>query len=248
MTGEDVLRARWLTEMSDAEGAHAAADALCVACMAPLDVDGAWITVSDARGESNGTFGSSSEVGRRIDELQYTFGEGPGPEAVLTSRPVFAPDLDDAAENRWPVLQDTLLRSGIAAVFALPVMIATRPIGSVEFFRRRSGPLAGAALPRAVVVAQLAALPLLELIDSEGFGQRPGSGQADLRSGARGDVYRATGMLMEVMGLGPEEALQRLRAHSVAQDMTTAEVARALLDRRLPMLPADWSDGGLPPP
>ena len=247
MTGHDVLRARLLREMSGADTARAAADALCGACMAPLDVDGAWISVSGAGGESNGTFGSSSELCRELDELQFTFSEGPGPNAVLTSRPVLAPDLDDPAENRWPVFQDALLRLGIVAVFALPVMIATRPIGSVALFRRRAGPLAGAALPRALVVAQLAALPLLELIDSEAFRQRAGSGQDDLPSGARGDVYRATGMLMEAMGIGPAEALLRLRAHAVAQDTTAAEVATTLLERRSPMLSADWSDGNIPP-
>ena len=251
MTGDDGLRARLLTQMSGADSALAAADALCVACAALLDVDGAWISLSDTCGQGSGTFGASSDLSRRLDDLQFTYGEGPGPSAVRTSRPVLAPDLRDRAENRWPVFRDAVLRSGVAAVFAWPVSIATRPIGAIGLFRRRAGPLAAAAPSRALVVAQLAALPLLELISSDASRQRSveaGGGRVELSSGARADVYRATGMLMEAMGIGPAEALLRLRAHAVAQGRTAAEVAATLLERRLPMDPADWSDGRSPPP
>ena len=249
MSGDDGLRARLLTQMSDADSALAAADALCTACAALLEVDGAWISLSDTGGQGAGTFGASSELSRRLDELQFTFGEGPGPTAVRTSRPVLAPDLRDPAEERWPVFRDAVLQSGVAAAFAWPVSIAARPIGALGLFRRRAGPLAGTAPSRALVVAQLAALPLLELISSDASRQRPvdAGGRAELPSGARADVYRATGMLMEAMGIGPAEALLRLRAQAVAQGRTAAEVAATLLERRLPLDPADWSDDGNAP-
>ena len=233
--------------MSDAGSATAAADVLCSACLTLLDMDGSWISLVDSGGESSGTLGASSELCQHLDELQFTFGEGPGPSSVRSSRPVLAPDLDDVAEDRWPVFRGVLLRSGVAAVFALPVSVATRPIGAVEFFRRRAGPLTGAALSTALVVAQLAALPLLELAGSaDSLGRARDITWTEVTSGARADVYRATGLLMAVVGIGPAEALLRLRARAVARDTTAAAVAVSLLRDRQPPDPLDWSDGGMP--
>lgn len=53
-------------------------------------------------GTTRGTFGSSGEMSRRLDEFQFTFGEGPCLDAVRDGAPVLVANFNDPAEGRWP--------------------------------------------------------------------------------------------------------------------------------------------------
>lgn len=70
------LRADLGAALTGSGGALSAADRLCAACVDLLEVDGAAISLIDA-GATQGTFGSSGALSRRLNELQFTFGEGP---------------------------------------------------------------------------------------------------------------------------------------------------------------------------
>lgn len=76
ISGDDGLRASLAAAMAGAETALGAADRLCHACVELLEVDGASVSLTYG-GSTQGTFGSSGEASRRLDELQFTFGEGP---------------------------------------------------------------------------------------------------------------------------------------------------------------------------
>ena len=242
------LRTALATALSGASTALAAADLLCHACVELLEVDGA--SVSLARdGSTQGTFGSSGDLSRRLDELQFTFGEGPCLDAVRQGRPVLVPDLDDPAEERWPAFTGALLRSGINAVFALPVTIASQQIGALDLFRRRAGELSGTALTGGMLAAELAALPLMDLMSSDldwDDAAQGGDGFEQLASLSRVEVYQATGMLIGALDVGPTEALLRLRAYAFAHDMTAAETAWAIVEGRLSLEPGDWLEPGGP--
>lgn len=114
--------------MDGAGSALAAANLLCHACVEVLDVDGAGISIMNDS-TTWGTFGSSGDISRRLEEFQFTFGEGPCLDAVRSGEPVSAVDLDDPAEQRWPALRSSLLDLGIQAVFALPVGQRHRGLG-----------------------------------------------------------------------------------------------------------------------
>lgn len=124
--------------MDGADSALAAADLLCHACVEVLEVDGAAISIM-RDSTTWGTFGSSGELSRRLDEFQFTFGEGPCLDAVRSGEPVSAVDLDDPAEQRWPALRSSFLDLGIQAVFALPVGAASSRLGALDLFRSPHG-------------------------------------------------------------------------------------------------------------
>jgi hypothetical protein len=75
------LRAELGAALAGAGGPLSAADRLCHACVELLGVDGAAVSLM-YEGSSQGTFGSSGELSRRLDEFQFTFGEGPCLDAV----------------------------------------------------------------------------------------------------------------------------------------------------------------------
>ena len=234
--------------MSGAEDALAAADLLCSACVEFLEVDGASVSLTHG-GSTQGTFGSSGEMSRRLDELQFTFGEGPCLDAVRHGSPVLVADLDDPAENRWPAFSRELLRSGVNAVFALPVTIASQQIGALDLFRRRRGSLSRTALTGGLLAAELAALPLLDLMASDldwEVAAEGGDGWEQLASLSRVEVYQATGMLIGALDIGPAEALVRLRAYAFAHGTTAAETAWSIVEGRVSLEPGDWLGPGAP--
>lgn len=232
--------------VTDAPTPLAAADRLCTACVELLDVDGASISFVDG-GTMQGTFGSSGALSRTLDELQFTYGEGPCLDAVAQRRPVLAPDLDGPAEHRWPALTQALLGHGVQAIFALPVAVANTAIGALDLYRRRSGPLDDAAMSGGVWAAGLAALPLLDLMTSDTDWQRAAEGQGSweqLASLERVEVYQATGVLVAALDLTPADALVRLRAYAISRSLTASDVAYQILERRLVLDDDEWRETG----
>ena len=148
MDGHDRLRAELGEAMAGAGGALAVADRLCHACVELLEIDGASISLT-LDGEHRGTFGSSGTLGRHLDELQFTLGEGPCLDATSSNRPVLVEDLDDATDTRWPAFSRAVLEAGIGAVFALPVRLSAQPVGALDLFRAGRGPAGAGAHRRA---------------------------------------------------------------------------------------------------
>lgn len=132
----------------------------------------------------------------------------------------------------------------------MPVMIAASSVGALDLFCNSTGSLSHDDLSGARWAAQLAALPVLDLIgESVAWDLAAGGedGWADLASFERVEVYQATGMLMAQLGVGATEALVRLRAHAFAQDMTASEVAWRIIEHRLSLerdTPGDASEAG----
>ncbi|MCW2715966.1 MAG: hypothetical protein JWN88_3013 [Frankiales bacterium] len=223
------------TAVSGGPRGVAAADRLCDACVELLDVDGAALSIV-GNPSAQGTYGASSDLSRRLDEFQFTLGEGPCMDSVRLARPVLIPDLDSPLENRWPVFAAAVLGEGVRAVFAIPVAIATSYVGALDLFRRAPGPLSDEGLTGGLLAAQLGALPLLDMI-AEDRTQNSDSpdddGWSELATLARVEVYQATGMLMAQLDVGPAEALVRLRAHAFAEGVPVSQVAWRIIEREL---------------
>lgn len=215
---------------SDAGGA---ADRLCEACVELLDVDGAALSVW-LDGDARGTFGTSGASSHRLDDLQFTFAEGPCVDAVRTGRQVLVDDLAHEDE-RWPAFTRAAMGAGIASVFALPVSITVLPFGALDLFRFRPGGLSPDELAGGVRAAELAAVPLLGVIcaaaeEIHGEATDPSPHLVALE---RGEVHQAIGMIMGQLELEPDDALARLRAYAYVTGSTAKDVAEQIVGRRL---------------
>jgi len=212
-----------------------AADRLCEACVLLLDVDAAAISlVFD--GTNTGTLGSSGGPAQMYDEMQFIYGEGPCIDAVAQRAPVFVADLANTGEVRWPAYGRAMLEHQIRGIHAMPVLAAGEYVGALDLFRSRPGPLAGEQLAGAVIAAELAGIPVLDLLagDLQAAVNDPAStAWAELNTLSRAEVSQATGMLVAQLDVDPVEALARLRAHAYATGRSATEVARDILERRL---------------
>lgn len=216
----------------------AAADRLCVACVDLFEVDAAAISlVFD--GANTGTLGASDAQARSYDELQFTFGEGPCLESVLTRAPVLVIDLAERARAgavRWPMYGPAMLSHGVHGVFAIPVLVAGEYIGALDLFRARPGALDRDGLAGALIAAELAELPVLDLLSGDlqaAVGDPESTAWAELNSITRAEVAQATGMLVGQLEVDPAEALVRLRAYAYSVGRSATEVARDILEHRL---------------
>lgn len=212
-----------------------AADRLCEACVALLDVDAVAISlVFD--GVNTGTLGSSGERATEYDELQFTLGEGPCLDSVTRRAPVLVSDLSDPADQRWPLYGPAMLSMPIRGVHAVPIVVAGEYIGALDLFCERPGRLTAEHLGGAVVAAELAGVPLLDLLDTDmqAAANDPASDAwTELNVLSRAEVSQATGMLVAQLHVEPAEALLRLRAHAYATGRAATEVARDILERRV---------------
>jgi GAF domain/ANTAR domain len=212
-----------------------AADRLCRACVTLLKVDAAAISlVFD--GTNTATLGTSGPPARVYDELQFTLGEGPCLESVTLRAPVLVVDLADPNEARWPAYGAAMLAHRIRGVFALPVQVAGEYVGALDLFCVQPGPLGTEQLAGAASAAELAAIPVLDLMgaDLQAAVSDPSSNAwAELNALSRVEVSQATGMVMAQLDIDAAEALVRLRAHAYATNRSAIDVARDILDRRL---------------
>lgn len=212
-----------------------AADRLCEACVMLFAVDAAAISLI-FDGANSGTLGSSGEPARMYDELQFTLGEGPCLDSIALKSPVLVADLADPDDIRWPVYGPAMLAHHIRGVFAMPVLVAGEHIGALDLFCAQPGRLHMDDLAGAVVAAELAGIPLLDLMNDDlqaAVNDPESNAWAELHALSRVEVSQATGMLVAQLGVEPAEALVRLRAHAYATARSSTDVARDILDRRL---------------
>lgn len=233
------LRERLLAAVEGRRGMDAA-DRLCEACVTLLKVDAVAISlVFD--GAVPGTLGSSGERAKACAELQFTLGEGPCLETVSRRSPVLVHDLADPKERRWPIYGPAMLDLQIRSVYAMPVVLAGEYIGALDLFSAQPTRLSSEQLAGAGVAAELAGVPVLDLVDAgvrAAIANADGDAWYELRILSRAEVSQATGMLVAQLGVEPAEALVRLRAHAFATGRRVTDVARDILARRLE-LPRD---------
>lgn len=226
---------RQLRAAVDGERGASAADRLCRACVDLFDVDAAAISLV-LEGAPAATLGSSDDTARTLDELQFTLGEGPCLDSVAHRRPVFIVDLADPDDRRWPAFGPAMLAQNIRGVYAVPVVVAGEFVGALDLFREQPGRLASEDLAGALTAAELAGIPLLDLLDGDlraAVTDPSSNAWAELNALSRAEVSQATGMVVAQLEIDPAEALVRIRAHAYATGRSATDVARDILNRRL---------------
>lgn len=205
------------------------AEQFCRACVDGLDIDGAAISLL-TESPSRETLCATDATAARVEELQYTLGEGPCIEAAASGRPVLVPDVEEAGgQTRWPVFAAAVAeQAGIGALFALPLQLGTINLGALDLYRSTPGNMSDAELRDAMRAADTVALMLL--------GQRtdPGDGQWwDHSWASHAEVHQATGMVVAQLGVGTQDAFARLRGYAFSQERLLGDVARDVVARRL---------------
>ena len=203
---------------------------LCEVCADVTAMTGAGIMLmsGDVR---RGSVCSSNEVSALVEDLQYTFGEGPCIDAYEQDRPILEPDLAGTGANRWVAFTPEAVAAGARAIFGFPLRVGAVRLGALNLYRDRPGPLLDDQHADALVLAGVAARAVLSMQ----AGAAPGALGAALEAGTdfRFVVHQASGMVSAQLDVSVGEALIRLRAHAFASQRSLTEVARDVVACRL---------------
>jgi ANTAR domain/GAF domain len=189
---------------------------------------------------------------RRLDEDQFTLGEGPALDAFDTSSAVLAGNLREQPwPTRWPLFVPAAQRLSMQAALSFPLLAGTRSLGVMTVYGAEPVRMDEQRLSRAQDTAERVTMTLLGgpqgTLPSD---RNDGSGHRGTRDGAtrpgpapsdtteevpmyRAEIYQASGMIMAQLSCSIEEAMIRLRAYAFAHDRPLHEVARQVVDRQL---------------
>lgn len=196
----------------------------CIDAMRALSASGVGVSVMADDGV-HGMAAASDAHTARVEELQFTYGEGPCIDAFTGGAPVLVSDLTDGAAGRWPVYTPAVRAEGVRAVFAFPLQIGAARLGVLDVLRTRSGSLSRIDLGHALTIADQLVTMLLDR-------QERGDAAA-LDLGNRAALFQAQGMVTVQLGVSLAEAMVRIRAHAYAENRPLSEVAADIVARRL---------------
>lgn len=219
---------RILATIGDGAGGQESLDRLSRATAHELEVSAVGFALV-LGGQHRGTLGVSDARAAKVEDLQFTLGEGPCIEANRSGRPIFEPDL--ATSERFPAFGPEAAALGLCSAFAVPLHVGAAQFGSLDLYHADVGPLDDGVFDDAVVVADVATARVM------GF-------QADVVPGSLSDllddvsesravVHQATGVIAVQLDIGLDEALVALRARAFADDRPVSAVAADLVDRRM---------------
>jgi hypothetical protein len=218
---------------------------LCSRLPRPTGVDGAAVAVLSPATQSRELVYATDEVAQRLDELQYTIGEGPCLDAYLDDHPQSYPELDTVgAAPRWPTFAADAAQLGVHAVFAFPVHDGERPLGVLELYRRAPGVLTDfqhglASFCASAIASRLQANweSLVSMTGSPDAAVDVAVNSAVMDDPpdafSRLQVHIAAGVVAEQLGISADVGVDRLRAHAYASGQSLSSVAADIIGRRL---------------
>lgn len=205
---------------------------VCRSCVEQAGVDGAGLAVFAADGTPE-TVHATDALAARVEDLQFTTGEGPCIEAAHSGAPVLIPDTGaTGAVTRWPAFGRELVGAGVGAIFAFPIRVGTLSLGCLDLHRRSPGPMSPAHVAIALRAQDQAAELMLTLTKNGLAGVAPSTTY-------RMVVHQAAGMVMMQLNVSVAEALVRLRAAAYAEGRSINAVAADVVSRRRRMVEED---------
>jgi transcriptional regulator with GAF, ATPase, and Fis domain len=207
---------------ADDSGSDDILNLLADRCVRLLGVSAVGLSLVDEGGRTHAV-GASGEGARALALLD----DGPGQDCQRTGAPVGIADLD-ATKLRWPEFSETAAAAGFAAVDAVPMRRRADVFGALTLFRTVPGTLDRVSARIAQALADLATIGLTQV--------RTLRRQTDLTSQlqhaltSRVLIEQAKGITGERLGLGMDEAFDRLRKYARSRNLRINELAVTVVD------------------
>ena len=211
------------------QASAAPAARMCGACVEVLEVSGAGVTIMS--GTNSGPVCASDERMTRLEDLQFSLGEGPCRDAYNIGQPIIEPDLERPVPGRWPHYTMAALQIGARGVFAFPLTIGNTRVGVLTLYQDRPGPLSIGQTADSLVVADVIARTMVSIQTESDVTLL--AGELSDQHAHRAEVHQASGMTSVQLGIGMVEALLRIRAYAYATSQSVGSVAEQIVARTL---------------
>ena len=172
------------------------------------------------------TIVSTTAFVRKVDDIQYSIGEGPCITAAREGQTVLSGSL--GADPRWPRFGGAVARLGVHSVVSLPLITPDGVVGAMNVYAHPKH----AFDDRAAEIGEIFAVPAAVAVQNAQVLAQTQRLAARLQAAldTRGIIDRAVGILMSRTGGTEHEALDRLRALSQQEHHKLSEVARQIVD------------------
>lgn len=223
-----------INKVASAEGVPVGVRHMCLACAAAVQASGVGLYLIGELGLCEPLY-VTNPVSEQVAELQVMLGEGPAAEALEEDHPVLVPALgSDSSVQRWPAFAPAALAAWLSAVFAFPLVMGAIAVGALEIHRGREGELTAAELAETLSFAEVVLPRVLDHLSGSDTGPGLPSSGFEYRWA---EVHQATGMVSVQLGSDLTVAFLRLRAHAYLTGHRLSQVAREVVERRLPFDP-----------
>lgn len=202
---------------------------LCRVCALELDVPGVSLMVMGQDGPA--PLAWSTDVGRRLEDIQHTLGEGPCVDAHRSGAGVSEPDLRRPRPGRWTAFGPAAVAAGAVSVVSVPLRIGAVRLGALTLHGVAPGDLGHVADADATAAADVAVHAMLTA--QTGAGEDMLGDDLQVLTDYSAAVHQASGMVSVQLGVGVGEALVRVRAHAFLTGRPLREVAADIVARRL---------------
>lgn len=167
------------------------------------------------------TVASSDARADAVDEIQYSAGGGPCLEALHTG--VVVRVEDQATDTRWGSYRELAMAAGVRSSVSFPLTVDDRPIGALNVYSTRRGPLP-ADQEAAALMASTQLTGVLQAVRRLAAGLLRDPARARQLQ-ERHDVDIATGILMARHGCSDTDARAVLAERAATQNASIWSVA-----------------------
>jgi hypothetical protein len=178
----------------------------------------------------NETISASNSRAGRIDQLQFSLGEGPCWDALHDNRPVLEPDVRNHPTNRWPLFLPAAADVGVGALFAVPLRFGPFLLGAVDVYAEKALQVHPEQAEAATVLAGTISRWLLQRVITRHSDRSPHRFQQRA-------IHQAAGVVLAQLGLAPADAYLFIGAHATVRDEDIADSANLILTRQLLITP-----------
>lgn len=195
-------------------------------CVELLGVSEAGLMLADA----NGVLRVAASSSHKMNLLELQHDDGPAVDCYRTKAPVREDNLQEAAV-RWPEFAPEAIAAGFSSVYALPMRLRDKVIGSLNLLRSEPGELGADELIVAQALADVATIGILQhraASESQLVAE-----QLQYALNSRVVIEQAKGVLSAGAGLDMDEAFAAIRKYARGHNQRLIDVAGAIANRSL---------------
>ncbi|MFJ4715635.1 ANTAR domain-containing protein [Streptomyces sp. NPDC088785] len=204
---------------------------LADACVEFVGARGAGVTLLEPDGRPGPVVHGAGQPPPVRELLERERESGPVRDSLVSGTEVLAAPLASReAAARWPEFTTAARRSGIGAVYAVPLRRHATLAGAVSVHTARPA----AAGEDLAIVRSLSAATTVGLLNQRAHARhRTLSGQLREALASRVRIEQAKGMLAERWRVSPDDAFETLRGYARGHRLPLDQVARAVVHRAL---------------
>lgn len=179
------------------------------------------------RQRTAGTVASSSERARQLDEIQYSFADGPCLHACREGTQVHIPDFEK--DNTWPEYNEVITDHGLRSVLAVPFPLSdNNSMAGLNLYSDRPNAFDQAAVQRANDYVQQASKGIQLAVLLAQHSQTAANLRAAMESRTVIDV--ASGIIIAQNRCSQVEAMELIKKASSNRNVKLRVVAQAIVE------------------